>query len=53
MSLELEEILMVIRLRTVCNWLCKLKYEHKDVCKDVFVDGHEQSDVVEDWGAFY
>ena len=38
----------MIRSRTARNWLRKLGYEYKDVRKDVFVDGHERSDVVED-----
>ena len=39
---------IVICLRTTRRWLCKLGYEYKDVCKNVFVDGHEQSDIVKD-----
>ncbi len=38
---------IVIRSRIARRWLCKLGYEYKDVRKDVFVDGHERSDVVE------
>lgn len=38
----------MIRLRTARRWLCKLGYEYKDVRKDMFVDGHERSDIVED-----
>lgn len=30
------------------NWLHRLGFEYKDVKKDVFVDGHERPDVVED-----
>ena len=37
-----------IKSRTARNWLHKLGFEYKDVKKDVFVDGHERSDVVED-----
>ena len=48
MSPKGEKIPIVIRLRIARNWLCKLGYEYKDVRKDVFVDGHEQSDIVED-----
>ena len=48
MSPEGVEIPIVIRSRTARNWLRKLGYEYKDVRKDVFVDGHERSDVVED-----
>ncbi len=33
---------------TAQRWLCKLGYEYKYVRQDVFVDGHERSDVVED-----
>ncbi len=47
-SPEREEIPIVIRSRTARNWLRKLGYEYKDVRKNVFVDGHERSDVVED-----
>lgn len=39
---------IMIRLRTARRWLCKLGYEYKNVCKDVFVDRHERSDVMED-----
>ncbi len=46
------ETLIIICLRTAQSWLCKLGYVYKDVCKDVFVDGHEQSDVVEDRANF-
>ena len=42
------EILISICSHTVWRWLYKLGYEYKDVRKDVFVDGHERSDVVED-----
>ena len=48
MNPEGEEIPIVIRSRPAHKWLCKLGYEYKDVRKDVFVDGHERSDVVED-----
>ena len=47
-SPEREEIPIVIRLRTACNWLRKLEYEYKNVHKDIFVDGHERSDIVKD-----
>ena len=43
---------IVIRSRTARRWLCKLGYEYKDVHKDVFVDGHKRSNVVEDCKAF-
>ena len=42
------ETSMVIRSRTARKWLGKLGYEYKDVRKDVFVDGHERANVVED-----
>ena len=41
-----------IRSRTARNWLRKLGFEYKDVCKDVFIDGHERADVVEDRNNF-
>lgn len=37
-----------IKSRTARNWLHRLGFEYKDLKKDVFVDGHERSDVVED-----
>ena len=39
---------MIGRSRDHNITLCKLKYVYKDVRKDVFVNRHEQSDVVED-----
>ena len=43
---------IIIRSRTAQTWLRKLGYVYKDVRKDVFVDGHERSDVVEDRANF-
>jgi hypothetical protein len=37
-----------IRSRTARRWLNKLGYRYRSVGKDVFVDGHERPDVVED-----
>ena len=31
------------------KWPAKLEYEYKDICKDIFIDGHEQADVVGDY----
>ena len=31
---------------TACRWLAKLGYELKEVKKGVYVDGHEQEDVI-------
>ena len=42
------ETLISIRSRTARRWLCKLGYEYKNLPKDIFRDGHERSDVVED-----
>ncbi len=39
---------IIIRSYTARRWLCKLEYKYKDMRKDVFVNGHERSDVVED-----
>ena len=47
-SPERIETPIVICSRTAQKWLGKLGYEYKDVRKDVFVDGHERADVVED-----
>lgn len=43
---------ITIRSRTARTWLRKLGYVYKDVRKDVFVDGHERPDVVEDRANF-
>ena len=43
---------IVICLRTAHIWLRKLGFLYKDVRKDVFVDGHEQPDVVEEQNLF-
>ena len=45
---EKEEIPIMIQLRTARNWLRKLRYKYKDLRKDVFIDKHKQSDVIED-----
>lgn len=42
----------MIRSRTARKWLCKLGFEYKDIKKDVFIDGHERLDVVEDRNKF-
>ena len=42
------ETLISICSRTARRWLCKLGNKYKDVCKDVFVDEHKQSDIVKD-----
>ena len=52
MDLEGVETPIVIWSRTTRKWLYKLGYEYKDVYKDVFINGHEQSDVVEDCKVF-
>lgn len=43
---------IVIRSRTAQTWLNKLGYVYKNVRKDVFIDGHERPDVVEDRNKF-
>ena len=47
-SLQKVKTLIVICSRTAQSWLCKLGYKYKDVRKDVFVDGQEQSNVLKD-----
>lgn len=37
-----------IKSQTTQKWLHKLGFEYKNVRKDVFVDKHEQSDIVKD-----
>ena len=36
-----------IKSRTARNWLYKLDFEYKDVKKDVFIDGHERPDIIQ------
>ena len=43
-----EEISITIRSCTAQRWLGRLGYEYKNVRKDVYSDGHEQSDVLKD-----
>ena len=42
----------MICLNTNWKWLCKLEYEYKDVYKNVFIDGHEPPNIVEDYKVF-
>ena len=37
---------------TACRWLAKLGYELKEVKKGIYVDGHEQEDVLTYWKSF-
>lgn len=41
-----------IKSRTARKWLHKLSFEYKDIKKNVFVDGHERPDMVEDCQKF-
>ena len=43
---------IIICLRTAQRWFRKLGYKYKDICKDVFIDENERSDVVEDCNNF-
>lgn len=43
---------IVICSHTAQNWFHKLGFEYKDVKKDVFIDGHKRSNVVEDCTRF-
>lgn len=42
------ETLIVIYLYKAWKWLSKLGYDYKNVRKDIFVDKHEQTNIVED-----
>lgn len=48
MSLEKEEIPIMIWLYITCNWLHKLKYEYKALYKNIFVDRYEQLNIIGD-----
>ncbi len=52
MDLKKIETSIKICLQTAQNWLCKLRYEYKNVCKDVFIERYKLSDVVEDQNNF-
>ncbi len=39
----------MIRSHAAQKWLCKLRYQHKNILRDVFVDEHEWSYVIEDY----
>lgn len=41
------EISIVICSHIAWRWLYRLKFEYKEVCKDIFIDSHEWLDVVE------
>lgn len=46
---EKTTTLIKIKLRTLYNWLHQLRFEYKDIKKDVFVDNHKQPNVAKDW----
>ena len=46
------ETLIIIYSRTAKTWLRKLGYLYKDICRDVFVDRYERSNVVKDHANF-
>lgn len=41
-----------IKSRTMYKWLYKLRFEYKDVRKDVFIDRYKRPDMVEDCEKF-
>lgn len=43
---------IVIRLHTAQKWLYKLGYEFKDVRKNIFINRHERSNIVENYKIF-
>ena len=47
LTLELTKKKASICEHTAVNWLHRLGYECKDVKKEIYVDGHERSDIVE------
>ena len=42
----------MIRSCIAQTWLYKLEFIYKEVCKDMFIDSHKRSDVVEDRNHF-
>lgn len=51
-NLERVQSPIEMKSKTARNWLHELGFEYKDVKKDVFVDGHERPDVIEDCKKF-
>lgn len=51
-NLKRLETPIKIRLCTARQWLNQLVYIYRDIKKDVFVNGHERANVVEDRKAF-
>lgn len=47
------ETLVVICFYIIQTWPCKLGFVYKKVCKNVFINHHEQPDVVEDQNCFF
>ena len=43
-----EEISIIIYSCTTQKWLSQLGYEYQNICKDIFIDGYKQSNVIED-----
>ena len=52
MDSEKVKITIVICSHTAQKWLFKLRYEYKDVYKDVVINRHEQPYIVEDQKTF-
>lgn len=46
------EILIVIYLYIAQKWLCKLKYEYKDIYKYILIDKHGQLNIIKDYKIF-
>lgn len=53
MDLERVEIPIVIWSRIARIWLYNLKYEYKNIHKDIFIDGYEWLDIIEDCKVFF
>lgn len=51
-NLEGEKFPIEIKSRIGWNWFHWLGFKYKDIKKDVFVDKHEQTDMVEDQKRF-
>lgn len=52
LDLEGVELLIVIQTHIAQKWLYKLTYKYKDIHKDVFINGYEQSDITKDCKVF-
>lgn len=47
------EIPIMIWLYTAQKWLYKLGYQYKNIYKDMFINRHEQSNIIKNYKVFF